>query len=149
GPKAAELAARIGDGLWTTGGGSDIIDDWKRAGGTGPVYSQLDVCWNQNRDAALDIVERVWRTGGVPGQLMQDLPTPAHFDTASSLVRRDDLAESVIVGEDEDRLFDEVRAAIEQGVDHLYFHQIGDDQERFCHAWRDGLAARLAEVGGH
>jgi coenzyme F420-dependent glucose-6-phosphate dehydrogenase len=146
GPKAAELAARIGDGLWTTGGASDTIDGWKNAGGTGPIYSQLDICWNPDPDAALEIVERVWRTGGVPGQLMQDLPTPTHFDTAASLVRRDDLAETVIAGQDEDRLLDEVRAAADSGVDHVYFHQIGDDQESFCQAWRDGLAARLADV---
>jgi coenzyme F420-dependent glucose-6-phosphate dehydrogenase len=147
GPKAAELAARIGDGLWTTGGTSDAIDIWKDAGGSGPIYSQLDVCWNPDRDAALDTVERVWRTAGVPGQLMQDLPTPAHFDTAASTVRRDDLAETVIVGTDDDRIIDEARAAAKSGVDHLYFHQIGEDQERFCEAWGDGLGARLAELG--
>ena len=95
---------------------------------------------------ALDAVEHVWRTAGVPGQLMQDLPTPAHFDTAASLVRRDDLADSVIVGADEERLVDEVRAAAETGVDHLYFHQIGDEQEAFCDAWTGGLSSRLAEV---
>ena len=75
---------------------------------------------------------------------MQDLPTPAHFDMAASLVRRDDLAEEVIVGTDADRLVKEARAAIASGVDHLYFHQIGDDQESFCEAWRSGLAQQLA-----
>jgi coenzyme F420-dependent glucose-6-phosphate dehydrogenase len=146
GPKAAELAARIGDGLWTTGGASDTVEMWKDAGGSGPIYSQLDICWNRDRDAALDTVEHVWRTAGVPGQLMQDLPTPAHFDTAASLVRRDDLADSVIVGADEERLVDEVRAAAKSGVDHLYFHQIGNEQEAFCDAWTGGLSTRLAEV---
>jgi G6PDH family F420-dependent oxidoreductase len=145
GPTAAELAARIGDGLWTTGGASETIDDWKAAGGSGPVYSQIDVCWNADRDAALDIVERIWRTAGVPGQLSQDLPTPAHFDMATSIVRRDDLEESVIIGHDEDRLVEESLSAMKSGVDHLYFHQIGDDQETFCDAWRNGLAARVAQ----
>jgi coenzyme F420-dependent glucose-6-phosphate dehydrogenase len=146
GPKAADLAAAVGDGLWVTGGASDTIDLWKDAGGSGPIYSQLDICWNPDREVALDTVEHIWRTAGVPGQLMQDLPTPAHFDTAASIVRREDLADEVIVGADEDRLVDEVRAAANSGVDHLYFHQIGRDQEAFCDAWRGGLAARLAEV---
>jgi len=146
GPKAAELAARTGDGLWTTGGASDTIELWRNAGGSGPIYSQLDICWCPDRDEALDTVEHIWRTAGVPGQLMQDLPTPAHFDTAASVVRREDLAESVIVGADEKRLVDEVRAAARAGVDHLYFHQIGDDQEAFCGAWRDGLAELLTEA---
>jgi len=144
GDKAAELAARIGDGLWTTGGASDTIEAWKAAGGTGPVYSQIDVCWADDAGAALDTVEAVWRTAGVPGQLMQDLPTPAHFDMAASVVRRDDLAESVLVGADVEQLIKQARTAIDAGVDHLYFHQIGDDQEKFCKAWAAGLADQLA-----
>lgn len=77
---------------------------------------------------------------------MQDLPTPAHFDTAASIVRRDDLAESVNVGADEGRLVDQVRDAAKSGVDHLYFHQIGDDQESLCDAWTGGLSTRLANL---
>ncbi len=38
----------------------------------------------------------------------------------------------------------QARAAIDAGVDHLYFHQIGDDQEGFCEAWTSGLAEQLA-----
>jgi coenzyme F420-dependent glucose-6-phosphate dehydrogenase len=144
GPNAAELAARCGEGLWTTGGASETIDQWKDAGGSGPVYSQISVCWNDDRGAALDTVQEVWRTAGVPGQLSQDLPTPAHFDMAASIVRPEDLAESVIVGADHDRLVDEVREAAKSGVDHLYFHQIGDDQETFCETWRTELADRVA-----
>ena len=144
GPRAAELAARIGDGLWTTGGASDTIDDWTTAGGTGPIYSQINLCWSADREAGLDTVERIWRTAGVPGQLSQDLPTPAHFDMAASIVRRDDLADSVLVGDDADPLVDQARSAMQGGVDHLYFHQIGDDQEAFCEAWRATLAERLA-----
>ena len=145
GPQAAELAARVGDGLWTTGGDSDVIDTWKAAGGSGPIYSQISVCWGDDHEVALDTVERIWRTAGVPGQLSQDLPTPAHFDMAASVVSREVLAESVIIGDDEERLLSEARKAMDSGVDHLYFHQIGDDQEAFCEAWRSGIGARLTQ----
>jgi coenzyme F420-dependent glucose-6-phosphate dehydrogenase len=143
GDNAAELAARVADGLWTTGGGSETIDTWKAAGGKGPVYSQIDLCWADDEDDALDTVEAIWRTAGVPGQLMQDLPTPAHFDTAASMVRRDDLAEEVLVGADAGALVKQAQSAIDAGVDHVYFHQIGDDQEGFCAAWASGLADQL------
>ncbi len=144
GDHAAELAARVADGLWTTGGASETIETWKAAGGAGPVYSQIDVCWADDEDEALDTVAAVWRTAGVPGQLSQDLPTPAHFDMAASIVQRADLAEEVLVGADADALVKQARAAIDAGVDHLYFHQIGDDQEGFCEAWASGLAEQLA-----
>ena len=147
GPMAATLAADIGDGLWVTGGASDAIDRWRQSGGAGAVYSQIDICWSSNTDDALDTVERVWSTAGVPGQLSQDLPTPAHFEQAAALVRREDLTDEVIVGPDSDRLLAEAREAIANGVTHLYFHQIGDDQELFCETWSSGLGDELRSMG--
>jgi coenzyme F420-dependent glucose-6-phosphate dehydrogenase len=135
GPKAAALAAHYGDGLWTTGSGSEAIERWSEEGGSGPVYSQINVCWANDRDVALDTVHRLWRNGGVPGQLSQDLPTPAHFEQAASIVRREDLANDILCGNDADAIVDRAAKAIDAGVDHLYFHQIGDDQEGFCAAF--------------
>src|SRR3712207_8976761 len=37
---------------------------------------------------------------GLPGELSQELPTPAHFEQASQLVTPDTVAESVVVGPD-------------------------------------------------
>lgn len=143
GPQAAELAGRIADGLWTTGDPGEAIGRWRGAGGSGPVYSQQTVCWAADREHALDTVQRVWPTSAVPGQLSQDLPTPAHFEMACQLVRRDDLAERIACGPDLDRIVKEAEEAIAAGVDHLYFHQVGDDQEGFCAVWQEELAERL------
>ena len=112
-----------------------------------PRSSQIDICWSSNTDDALDTVERVWSTAGVPGQLSQDLPTPAHFEQAAALVRREDLTDEVIVGPDSERLLAEAREAIANGVTHLYFHQIGDDQELFCETWSSGLGDELRSMG--
>ena len=35
---------------------------------------------------------------------------------------------------------------MEAGVDHVYFHQIGDDQEGFCRFWEKELAPALADL---
>jgi coenzyme F420-dependent glucose-6-phosphate dehydrogenase len=142
GPRAAQVAAEHGDGLWTTGTGG-TIDDWKRAGGSGPVYSQITFCWADDRKDALDTVERVWPNSAIPGQLSQDLPTPEHFETATSIVTRDMLAEQVHCGPDLDPFVEQIDAAIDAGIDHVYLHQIGDDQEGFLQVWRDVLAERV------
>ncbi|HEY3483888.1 MAG TPA: TIGR03557 family F420-dependent LLM class oxidoreductase [Ilumatobacteraceae bacterium] len=143
GPKAAAVAARIADGLWTTGSSTEGIERWRDEGGSGPVYSQIDVCVAEDHDSALDTVHRVWRTAGVPGQLMQDLPTPAHFDMAASIVRRDDLVEQVVCGPDAGPILEKAQKTLAGGADHVYFHQIGPDQERFCRLWRDELHPQL------
>lgn len=141
-PRRSQLAADIGDGLWTTGTG-DTIASWEKCGGTGPVYSQITFCWAPDREEALDTAHRIWPTSAVPGQLSKDLPTPEHFETAASIVTRDMIAERMPCGPDIEPLVDKIEKAIAQGVDHVYLHQIGPDQEGMCRIWRDELAPRL------
>ena len=82
------------------------------------------------------------RCGGrpaCPGQLMQDLPTPGAFrhGRLDRATRRPGRARCS--SERTRTQLDQAgrTAAIDAGVDHLYFHQIGDDQE--------GSATRGAE----
>jgi coenzyme F420-dependent glucose-6-phosphate dehydrogenase len=143
GPKAADVAARIGDGLWITGPDGETVENWRAAGGEGPVFSQLTVSWSDDRDRAIDLAYRVWPNTGVPGQLSQDLPTPVHFEQAIELVTRDQIASSIPCGADPASIIESITAARDAGVDHLYLHQIGDDQEGFCTAWSDRIRPEL------
>ena len=140
---AAELAADIGDGLWT-GAKSEIIEHFRASGGEGPVYSQLTLSWHEDRQEAIDRAHRIWPNSAVPGQLSQDLPTPTHFEQAAELVTKDLVASSVPCGNDVDAIVELANDAIGAGVDHVYFHQIGDDQEAFCRAWEHDIAPQLA-----
>jgi G6PDH family F420-dependent oxidoreductase len=142
GPAAAEMAARAGDGLWT-GGDAEIISKWQQAGGSGPVYSQITLCWAPTRDEAVDLAHRIWPNAAVPGQLSQDLATPSHFEQASSSVTKDMIAEKVTSGPDTAAIVDKIRQAIDAGVDHVYLHQIGDDQEGFCKVWSSEIAPEV------
>ena len=143
GPIAAKMAARVADGLWTTGSDSPAIDVWRENGGDGPVYSQITLCWGEDEKEALDLAHRVWPTSAVPGQLSQDLPTPQHFEQAVEIVTKELIAEKVPCGPDLTKVAEQAEEAIANGVDHLYFHQIGADQEGFCKAWSEQLAPRL------
>jgi coenzyme F420-dependent glucose-6-phosphate dehydrogenase len=140
--QSAKVAGEIGDGLWT-GGDREVIDAWRAAGGSGPVYSQISVCWAASEDEAVELAHRTWPNSGVPGQLNQDLPTPKHFEQASSIVTEDMIKESVACGPDVERIVSQIREAVDAGVDHVYLHQIGDDQEGFCKAWSDEIAPAL------
>jgi coenzyme F420-dependent glucose-6-phosphate dehydrogenase len=139
GSVAAEMAARAGDGLWT-GRDAEIISTWRRAGGEGPVYSQITLCWAPTRDEAIEQAHKVWPNAGVPGQLSQDLPTPAHFGQAASTVTKEMIADAVPCGPDSESILAKIREAVAAGVDHVYLHQIGDDQEGFCKVWSSEIA---------
>lgn len=145
GPVAAEVAAEIGDGLWT-GGDPGIVDRYRSRGGTGPVYSQVTLSWGATEDAEQRALER-WPNGAIPGQLSQDLPTPQHFEEAARLVTRERIAEEVPCGTDAGRVVDIVRRTLAAGIDHLYLHQIGDDQEAFCRAWQTEIEPELVAAG--
>lgn len=144
GPRSAELAARAGDGLWTTGMKTDIIDTYRDSGGDGPVWSQLSLCWDPDQDTALDRAHRVWPNTALPGQLAQDLRTVEHMEQATQLVTPEVIQRSALpLGPDPGPVLDAIAAAEAAGVDHIYLHQIGDPLNGFIGFWERVLRPKL------
>ncbi|MET0728966.1 MAG: TIGR03557 family F420-dependent LLM class oxidoreductase [Acidimicrobiales bacterium] len=148
GPKAVEVAGRIGDGYWGHSPEKELLDGYTKAGGTGPRYAQLNVCWAESEHAARQTVHEIWPNSGIPGQLSQDLPTWVHFEEASEIVTEDLAVQSTPCGPDPSPLLESVRTYLDAGYDHLYFHQVGPDQEGFFRFWRDEIQAELGKLGG-
>jgi len=144
GAEAASLAGRIGDGLWGNARDRELLDAFGQAGGSGPRYAQLNLCWNQSEEAARKTVFETWPSTAVPGQLSQDLPTWTHFEQATQIITEDDATNSAPCGPDlADELRESVRKYVDAGYDHLYFHQIGDDQVGFFQYWERELRDAL------
>ena len=84
GPKAIELAGRIGDGFATVQPDADAVSRFRSTGGEGKVVQGgVKVCWGADEATALEHVTHLWPNDGLPGELAQILPTPAHFEQAS------------------------------------------------------------------
>lgn len=143
GEEAAGVAARVGDGLWITGPGRESVDRYREAGGDGPVYTQLHVCWAETREEAIATAHRIWPNTALPGQLAQDLRTPRHLEQAVELVTPEMVADAIPCGPDPEPLLRMVGEALDSGVDHVYFHQIGSDQEGFLDWWDSELRPGL------
>lgn len=143
GERAAVLAAEVGDGLWTTGTDGSMVKQFQEAGGSGPVYSQLTLCWAADKEKAIETAHRIWPNTVVPGQLSQDLRTPKHFEQAVTIVSPDMVADAIPCGPDPEPVLEAVEAARSAGIDHIYFHQVGDDQEGFLGFWDNELAPEL------
>ena len=43
----------------------DTVDAFKKAGGKGPVFSQLTLCWGSDRDEAIELAHRQWPNTGL------------------------------------------------------------------------------------
>jgi coenzyme F420-dependent glucose-6-phosphate dehydrogenase len=131
GPSSAELAGRIGDGFVTTSADQQVVQAYEAAGGTGPRYGQMTVCWNEDEAKALQTAHEIWPNAGLPGELGQELPTPAHFEQAVQLVTPEKIGESVVVGPDASKYLAKIDEYVQAGIDHVYIHQVGPDQEGF------------------
>ncbi len=138
GPKAVELAARIGDGYCTVGPDAESVKSFRHHGGAGKlVQGGLKVCWDEDERAAVRTVHRLWANEELPGELAQVLPTPEHFEQASELVTEEMVASSTPCGPDVDSHLRAIRAYAEAGFDELYVNQIGPHQDAFFAAYRD------------
>jgi G6PDH family F420-dependent oxidoreductase len=143
GPKAAEVAADIGDGYWGTSPDSEVLQAYADAGGTGPRYGQLTLCWAEDKEQAKKTLFEQWPNTAVTGQLSQDLPTPTHFEMAAQMLTPDQVAESVPHGPDPGPVLESVQEYLDAGYTHVYFHQVGGDQDGFFRFFESELAPKL------
>ena len=144
GPESAEAAAHFGDGLIVVSAESEVIDRFNEGGGTGkPIYGQVTVCWAATEDEGKETLHRIWPNAGVPGELSQELPLPQHFEQASSNVTPESLAESTPIGPDVARYVEAIAEYVDAGVENVYIHQVGPDQQGFFGFWRDELQPAL------
>jgi G6PDH family F420-dependent oxidoreductase len=143
GPKAVDVAARIGDGFVTTKPDAEGLAAYRAASGTGPAMAGMKGCWSEDEAAARRLAFELWPNSGLPGELAQELPTPAHFEQACSLVTEDAVADGFPCGPDPERWVKAIGEYLDAGFDEVYVHQIGPDQEGFFRFWETELRPRL------
>jgi G6PDH family F420-dependent oxidoreductase len=141
GPKATRVAARIGDGYCTTSPDKEAIDLYRSEGGKGPVQAGTKVCFMDDEQRARETVLRLWPNEGLPGELAQVLPTPAHFEQACELVTGEQLATPV--GPDIERYVEALQQYADAGVDELFVEQIGPEQDAFFTTWASEVLPRF------
>jgi G6PDH family F420-dependent oxidoreductase len=144
GEKSAALAGVHADGLWATSPAPETVQAYRSAGGDGDVIGQLTLCFDTDRERAIDTALEIWPNAAIPGQLSQDLPTFTHFEQAAQLVTRDLIAEQVVCGADVEAVVDAVREYVDAGFTMLHFHQIGPAQGGFLEWWGSELSAELS-----
>lgn len=148
GPQAAALAGRIGDGFVTMQPDGDLVGAFRRGGGGDkPVVGGLKVCWDTDRDRAVDTVHRLWPNEQLPGELAQVLPTPEHITQASTLVTREMTEAAGTFGDDPEEHLKAIRAYGEAGFDEVYVAQIGPRQREFFAAYRTEVLPALQGAG--
>jgi coenzyme F420-dependent glucose-6-phosphate dehydrogenase len=148
GGKSATLAARLGDGLVGTAPDAEFIEAYGEAGGRGPRYGQLHVCWAEREEQGRKTAHELWPNVAIPGELGQELPLPRHFEQAAQTVTEDMVAELVPCGPDPERHLEQIKKFVDAGYDYLNIHQIGDDHEQALDFYRKEVIPRLDQLDG-
>ncbi len=142
-PNAAELAGRAGDAFVTTTPDAELVERYRSAGGDGPRYGQLQLCWAEDEQEAKETVFRLWRHSGLGGTVNQELPRTSDFDAVAETVTLEQATEHVPCGPDPEAVVEVVRSWEQAGFDHVALHQVGSDQEGFFRFWERELRPRL------
>jgi G6PDH family F420-dependent oxidoreductase len=143
GPKSTELAARIGDGFCTVSPEKDAVETVREQGGQDKLIAGgMKVCWDEDEQRARETAYRLWPNDGLPGELAQILPTPAHFEQASELVSEEQIAEAIPCGPDLDAHLEKIREYEDAGFDELYVQQVGDGHERMFELYSQEILPR-------
>jgi G6PDH family F420-dependent oxidoreductase len=144
GRKAAELAGRIGDGFVSVQPNAELVDTFRAAGGGDrPTQAGLKVCYGPDEQEAIATAHRLWANEQLPGELAQVLPTPRHFEQATTLVTPDMVASATPCGPDIERYAHTIAKYVTAGFDEIYLQQIGPDQDAFFEFWAEKLAGEV------
>jgi G6PDH family F420-dependent oxidoreductase len=143
GPKATELAARIGDGYINTAPDEDLLGLFKERSGGKPAQAGVKVAYADTEDEGVEHAHRLWANSGLPGELAQVLPSPQHFEQASQLVTMEMTAESVVCGPDVERHVDTFAPYVDAGYDEVYVANMGPHYAAMIRAYGEKVLPAL------
>jgi probable non-F420 flavinoid oxidoreductase len=121
-----------------------VIDAFREGGGEGkPVHVQVHLSWAEDESAALSVAHDQWRTNVFGSELMGDLELPSQFDSAAEHVQPQDLCGLVLVSPDPDRHVAWIEEIAALGVDGVYLHHVGQEQQRFIEVFGERVLPKV------
>ncbi|WP_167097046.1 LLM class F420-dependent oxidoreductase [Mycobacterium sp. DL592] len=155
GARSLDAFATAGDHLIAVEPDGTLVDGWRSARqatglpGGGRVIGQIPICWDPDRDAAIQRAHEQFRWFGAGWAVNADLPTPAGFAGATQFITPNDVADSIPCGPDLDAIVESVSAYWKAGFTDIALVQIGDDgQEEFLAKAAEPLLAALRDAAG-
>ena len=143
GPKATDVAARIGDGYISTAPDAELVSRFKAASGGKPAHAGTKVAYADTVDEGVAHAHRLWANSGLPGELSQVLPSPRHFEQASQLVTEESTRESVVAGNDPETHLEQIREYEKAGYDALYVANMGPHHQAMIEFYGREVLPRL------
>jgi G6PDH family F420-dependent oxidoreductase len=137
GPKAIEVAARIGEGYVSTMPDGDMVRQFREQGGGDRVcQAGFKAAYADTEEEGARIAYEKWPNAGVPGELSQVLPSPKHFEQASQLVTQDMIKEAFVCGKDPQAHLEMIDQYAQAGFDEVYVANTGPNWQGLFDLYR-------------
>ena len=121
-----------------------VIDEFRTNGGEGkPVHVQLHLSYAATDDEALARAHDQWRSNAFDGTLMWDIETAEQFDAMAKYVRPEDMHDHVKISSDPGRHVGWIEEVLELGVDGVYLHHVGQQQDAFLDTFGADVLPKL------
>jgi coenzyme F420-dependent glucose-6-phosphate dehydrogenase len=102
----------------------------------------------ETEDEAKKTALKYWPNAVVGGNLVWELPLPSHFREASEWADEDAIAEEIVCATDAGPFVEAAKEFVDAGYDHVFFHQIGPQQDEFLRFSESEILPALQDVRG-
>ncbi|HEY8381556.1 MAG TPA: TIGR03885 family FMN-dependent LLM class oxidoreductase [Microvirga sp.] len=145
----AEFVGSWADGLLTVSGKPDqvrkVVEAFRRGGGEGkPLFMQVGLNWAPSDEEALAGAHEQWRYNVLGGEVNWELRSPRDFDTATRLVKPEDMKGSLLISSSLPQHVDWLSEFIELGFEELQLHQVDRNQKGFIEAFGSKVLPQLS-----
>jgi len=138
GEQSCRLAGRHGDLMIAVEPKGELGEMFDAAGGEGkPRVGQLALCYDPDRDAAVQRAHEQFRWFGLGWKVNADLPNPESFDAATAFVAPDQVAEAISCGPDLEEHVEAIRPFLDAGFTEIALVQIGGEHQASFLRWAE------------
>jgi G6PDH family F420-dependent oxidoreductase len=143
GVKAARLAGKLGNGLIATEARADLVEAYAAAGGVGPRYAEVAMCYAEREEEARKIAHHYFRWSLTGWPVMAELPDTEGFAAASKHLTPETVAQQVSCGPSPEHHLQAIDRYVKAGYDHIILTQVGPHQDAFLDFFERQLAPAL------
>jgi G6PDH family F420-dependent oxidoreductase len=130
GSQSISAFAEYADAMVAVEPKAELVTEWRAANPKAHrVIGQIPICWDTDKDAAIERAHEQFRWFGGGWKVNAELPGTAAFAGATQFVRPEDVAESIPCGPDVDPIVAAVQEFVEAGFTDVALVQIGDQSQ--------------------
>jgi G6PDH family F420-dependent oxidoreductase len=138
GADSCRLAGEKADIMVAVEPKSELVEMFHEAGGQDkPIVGQIAICYDEDRDAAIERAHDQFRWFGLGWKVNADLPNPDSFEAATQFVTPEQVAEALSCGPDVEAHVEAIRPYLEAGFTEVALVQIGAEQQESFIRWAE------------